>query len=83
LQTRPDGLGFSRQIAETGGNAMAEKFNDNLLRMIAAELHALTGLTAAREMYGKSYFSLGFGEKAAVDQAVIGMVGGQLSGHNP
>ena len=51
-----------------------ESFSDNLLRAIAAELHLLTGMTAAREMYGKSYFSLGVGEKAAVDQAVLAMV---------
>ena len=54
---------------------MAEKFSDNILRMIAADVHALLGLTAAREMYGKSYFALGIGEKAAVDQAVTGLVG--------
>ena len=41
-----------------------ENFNDNLLRMIAAELHFLSGMTAAREMFGKSYFFLGAGEKA-------------------
>jgi hypothetical protein len=53
-----------------------EQFSDNLLRMVAAELHFLSGLTAAREMYGKSYFSLGVGEKTAVDQAVLGMIAG-------
>jgi hypothetical protein len=31
-------------------------------------------MTAAREMFGKSYFSLGLSEKFAVDQAVLGMV---------
>ena len=51
-----------------------EKFSDNLMRMIAAELHLLNGMTAAREMYGKGYFSLGVLEKAAVDQAVFGML---------
>jgi hypothetical protein len=55
---------------------MADEFSENLLRAIAAELHLLTGMTAAREMYGKSYFSLGVGEKAAVDQAVIQMIAG-------
>jgi hypothetical protein len=29
-------------------------------------------------MYGKSYFSLGIGEKIAVDQAVQGMVSGNF-----
>jgi hypothetical protein len=51
-----------------------ETFNQNLLRAIAAELHFLNGMTAAREMFGRSYFSLGVGEKTAVDQAVVGMV---------
>jgi hypothetical protein len=51
-----------------------ENFADNLMRVVAAELHLLNGLTAAREMFGKSYFSLGAGEKAAVDQAVLGMI---------
>ena len=31
-------------------------------------------MTAAREMFGKSYFSLGVPEKVAVDQAVLGFV---------
>jgi hypothetical protein len=43
-------------------------------RAIAAQLHFLNGMTAAREMFGKSYFSLGLSEKFAVDQAVLGMV---------
>ena len=48
-----------------------ENFNTNLMRMIAGQLHCLAGMTAAREMFGKSYFSLGLSEKAAVDQAVF------------
>jgi hypothetical protein len=51
-----------------------EKFSDNLMRVIAAELHLLIGMTAAREMFGKSYFSLGLSEKTAVDQTVFGMI---------
>jgi hypothetical protein len=47
-----------------------EQFNENLMRMVAAELHFLIAMTSAREMYGKSYFSLGVGERLAVDQAV-------------
>jgi hypothetical protein len=57
-----------------------EKFSDNLLRVIAAELHLLNGMTAAREMFGKSYFALGLGEKGAVDQAVTAMVAGNYQG---
>jgi hypothetical protein len=48
--------------------AADELFSENLLRAIAAELHLLNGMTAAREMFGKSYFSLGAGEQAAVNQ---------------
>jgi hypothetical protein len=45
-----------------------ENFSDNLLRAVAAELHLLNRVTAAREMFSKSYFSLGMVEKATVDQ---------------
>jgi hypothetical protein len=38
-----------------------DKFEANLLKVIAAELYFSLGLQAAREMYGKSYFSLGPG----------------------
>ena len=50
-------------------------FETNLMRVVVAELHFLAGINAAREMYGKSYFSLGVGEKTAVDQAVLGQIG--------
>jgi len=33
-----------------------ENFSDNLLRAVAAELHMLNRVTAAREMFSKSYF---------------------------
>jgi hypothetical protein len=56
---------------------------ENLLRAIAAELHLLNGMTAAREMFGRSYFSLGIGEKTAVDQAVTGMVAGNFQWLTP
>jgi hypothetical protein len=51
-----------------------EKYTENLLRAIAANLQALTTLTAAREMFGKSYFSLGGGEQAAADHALWSMI---------
>jgi hypothetical protein len=60
-----------------------EKFSENLMRMVAAELHVLNALTAAREMYGKSYFSLGGGEKAAIDHAVLGLLAGSYQGITP
>jgi hypothetical protein len=49
-------------------------FNENLSRLIAAQLYLLLGMTAAREMFGKSFFALGAGERAAVDQAVLAVV---------
>lgn len=49
-------------------------FDQNLLRAVFAQLHFQSGLLAAKEMFGKSYFALGTGEKVAVDQAVIGMI---------
>lgn len=52
-----------------------ESFEQNLLRMMAGTLHFLTVMTAGREMFGRSYFSLGVAEKTAVDQAVLGFVG--------
>jgi len=51
-----------------------EDFLTNIARMIAAELYATLNLQTAREMYGKSYFSLGVGEKGLVDSAVFEMI---------
>jgi hypothetical protein len=61
------------------GKMAEETFSENLMRAVVAELHFLNGQTAAREMFGKGYFSLGVGEKIAVDQAVIGAVGGNYA----
>jgi hypothetical protein len=36
-----------------------DKFELNLLKTVVAELYFSLGMQAAREMYGKSYFSLG------------------------
>jgi hypothetical protein len=53
-----------------------EKFETNLLRAIAAELHLLNGMTVAREMFGKGYFALGAAEKIVVNQSVNQMIAG-------
>jgi hypothetical protein len=58
---------------------MAEDFQLNILKLICAELYFVASLNASREMYGKSYFSLGAGEKTAVDQAVNSQIFGNLS----
>ena len=60
-----------------------EKFETNILRLIASEFYFSLGMTAAREMFGKSYFALGVGEKAAVDQAVFLGVSANYQGITP
>jgi len=59
------------------------EFETNILKMIAAELYFVAGMNASREMYGKSYFSLGVAEKAAVDQIVLGAVGANFQAITP
>lgn len=53
-------------------------FNDDLLRMIAAQLWFQTGMQTARELFGKSYFSLGLAEKTTVDQTVFAHMSGNF-----
>lgn len=60
-----------------------DSFPVNLMRMIAAEMHFQSALLASREMFGRGYFSLGASEKIAVDQAVIGLVGGNFGEITP
>jgi hypothetical protein len=63
-----------------GATDMAEeKFETNLLRAISAEIFVLVGMEMAREMFGKSYFALGVGEKGIVDQQAFGMIGGNYN----
>jgi len=47
---------------------------DSLEKFHAASSLALVMMTAAREMFGKSYFALGVQEKTAVENAAIGLV---------
>jgi hypothetical protein len=63
---------------------MAEKdFETKLLRLVAAETFFLCSLNAAREMYGKSYFSLGVAEKQSLDQQVLSQIGGNFQSLTP
>jgi hypothetical protein len=62
---------------------MAGDFSENLVKLIAAELRLLNGMTVAREMFAKSYFSLGVGEKAVVDQTVLSMVAANFHSLSP
>ena len=45
-----------------------ETFSTNVMRLIAAELHFQSVLSASREMFGRSYFSLGPIEKAGISR---------------
>jgi hypothetical protein len=60
-----------------------EDFLTNIARMIAATLYYSVSLQTAREMYGKSYFELGVGEKGTVDQMVFGTVAGNYQSVTP
>lgn len=51
---------------------MSEDFTVNLMRAAVAYLQVQTTLSVSRELFSKSYFSLGLHEKIAVDQAVNG-----------
>jgi hypothetical protein len=55
-----------------------EKFSDNLLRLLAAQVSVLTVVVAAQQMFGRGYFSLSAAEKTAVDQAVSAAVLGNF-----
>jgi hypothetical protein len=50
---------------------------------LAGQLHFLLSMTAAREIFAKSYFALGVSEKAAVDQMVSAHVAGNFQHLTP
>lgn len=60
-----------------------EQFTQNLLRLACASNYFLALLSASREMYGKSYFSLGVAEKQALDQTVLNSIGGNYQSITP
>jgi hypothetical protein len=62
---------------------MEDQFTQNLLRALLAHFMLANAMTAAREVFGKSYFSLGLPEKAAVDQMVRAFVGGDYHAITP
>jgi hypothetical protein len=65
---------------------MADKerqFELNLLRLVASETYFFCSLIAAREMYGKSYFSLGMTEKQSLDQLVLSQIVGNFQSLTP
>lgn len=60
-----------------------ERFEDNLARMVGAVLFHMSHLMTAREMFAKSYYALGQGEKAVVDQTVFQTVAGYYASITP
>jgi hypothetical protein len=60
-----------------------DSFEINLLRTIAAEVYFLIGMNVSREMFGKSYFALGLGEKQVVDQAALAAVAANYQALTP
>jgi hypothetical protein len=60
-----------------------EIFETNIMRFIAAQLYFSVTMQAAREMYGKSYFSLGVVEKADLDQLVFGAIAANYQAVTP
>jgi hypothetical protein len=60
-----------------------DKFETNLAKLMTATLYTLVSMNAARDLLGKSYFSLGVNEKAVVDQAVLGLVGANFQQLTP
>ena len=60
-----------------------ETFPVNLMRALVAEAHVLNLQSASREMFGRSYFSLGIGDKMAVDQVVLAVVAANYAGVTP
>jgi hypothetical protein len=62
---------------------MEKDFDSKVLKLVASELYFLTALTASREMYGKSYFSLGVAEKQAVDSAILSQISGNFHAITP
>jgi hypothetical protein len=54
---------------------MAQGSGDiDLMHLLIAEIWCGISMKAARELYGRSYFSLGMGEKFALDQMLASMV---------
>jgi hypothetical protein len=58
-------------------------FDTNLLRLLCAQTWSLISLTASRELFGKSYYSLSVAEKQAVDQAALNQIGANYNSMTP
>jgi hypothetical protein len=62
---------------------MDERFATNLLRLLGAQLALQNAMSLAREMFGRAYFSLGVGERAVVDQAILDHLRGYYQAITP
>jgi len=55
----------------------------DLLRLLVAEVWLAISMKASHELYGRSYFSLGVGERVALDHMLAAMVGATYSDITP
>jgi hypothetical protein len=60
-----------------------QNFEVDLLHLLVAELWFAISMKAARELYGRSYFALGIGERMALDHVVASAVGATYSAITP
>jgi hypothetical protein len=60
-----------------------DDFEPNLLRLLCGQFWSLLSLTASREMFGKSYYSLSATEKQVVDQTVLNQIGANYAAMTP
>jgi hypothetical protein len=68
----------------TAKNKMAyESPEIDLIRLLIAEIWLGISMKAARELYGRSYFSLGVMEKFALDQSLATIVAGHYCALTP
>ena len=58
-------------------------FEGDLLRLLVAEIWFAISMKAARELFGRSYFALGMGERLALEQVVAATVGAMYSEITP
>jgi hypothetical protein len=52
-----------------------QNFEVDLLRLLVSELWFAISMKAARELFGRSYFALGYGERVALDHIMAATVG--------
>jgi hypothetical protein len=74
---------YAAYVVRRDADMADNEFEANLVRSISASLLLLVGMQVARDMFGKSYFSLGAAEKAAVDSVTVAQVGANYSGLTP